>query len=79
MVNIDNLHVGDAILREQALSISCEIEFKVGQTSLFQDKLGELATEVASVEKDLKWIAAGRSAYAEAAVAGTEEAPIVVD
>lgn len=44
-----------------------------------RDKLGDLATKVASVEKDLKWIAKVHSAYAEAEVAGTEEAPVVVD
>jgi hypothetical protein len=74
-----NYHGGDAFLLEQALSLDREIQFKVGQNSLLLDKLGELATEAASVKEDLEWVEAGRPAYAEAAVAGTEEVPIVVD
>jgi len=73
-------HGGDAALRKQALlSIYGEIQFEVGHNSLLQDLLGGLTTEVASVEEDLEWVAAERAAHAAAAVAGTEEVPIVVD
>ena len=79
MVNNDNFHVGEAVLREQALSISCEIQSKVGQISLLQDKLGELATEVASAEENLEWIVAARSACTDVETAGSGDVTIVAD
>lgn len=79
MVHNDSFHVGDADLRDQAQLISFEIQMIVQQILHWEDKLEDLATEVASVEEDLEWIVAGRLACADAEMAGSDGVPDVVD
>jgi hypothetical protein len=79
LVHEENFHVGDAALRERALSLSEGIKNKVTQMSRWEDKFDDLGLEVASVEEDLKWIVAGRSAHADGETAGPGDVPIAVD
>jgi hypothetical protein len=79
MLNNDNFYVRDAVLRERALSISEEIWTKNDQIFRWKDDFDDLAMKIASVEDDLGWIEAGRSALADAEMAVPEDVPIAVD
>lgn len=79
MVNNDNFHLRDAVLRERAQSISFEIKLKIAQITRLEDELDDLAAEVASVKEDLEWIVAGRSGCADTEMTGSDGVLIADD
>lgn len=79
IVNDANFHVGNSDLWKQGRSVSGEIGLGLRRISTLERGIERLQVDIESTKEDLHWIAEIRSAHAEAEVAGTGEAPIVVD
>lgn len=79
MVNNDNFHVEDSVLREQARSTSAEIQVSLQQIFGWEKEIEDVAKKIASTTEALEWIVAERSTYAQAETPVSDEAPIVID